>query len=119
MHNCVLCAESTGLNSVSHVIPMSFCKDEVQSNHKHTCLIFHKKHKCLLFCSIQNISSRKYTKNSKNAYTEYERKEMCTAEMREKKCVQQKCVQQIREKKKERVKINQPEMTTLLLRTWP
>ena len=44
---------------VSHVIPMSFCKDEVQSNHKHTWLIFHKKHKCLLFCLTQNISSRK------------------------------------------------------------
>ena len=44
---------------VSHVIPMSFCKAEVQSNHKHTWLIFHQKHKCLLFCSFQNISSRK------------------------------------------------------------
>ena len=59
-----------------------------------------------VFSSVRfRISARESRpKIAKNAYTEYERKEMCTSEMREKKCVQQKCVQQIREKKKERVK---------------
>ena len=57
--DAVFLVDSGSTMTVSHVIPMSFCKDEVQCNHKHTWLIFHKKHKCLLFSSFQNISSRK------------------------------------------------------------
>ena len=56
----------------------------------------------LLFDSEYQLE--KVDQNSKNAYTEYERKGMCTAEM---------CTAETKEKK-ERVK-----KSTLLLRTWP